>query len=379
MLVAGKLLEPTWGTATDELVYLCDGCYTKRELLHMEVTILHLLDFKVSLSGPTSAAFVVAYGHELGLREETEPVQAALYVAAKMLEAFGMLSHLSSEIAAAALAFALRTTARDCTKAQQQRDQLAALGRLSGCDTRKMQWLVSEICVTLLQPEPDRKQGFTQPDGAIRELFFDDHENEWRPSTTGMAVIKIEAAQSHVVAALNDAGLGPHDVKQRIESCNGAVTRALDRLCSLHVGDVLNIKGRHAEVQSIATSAWSPPAKMDTRHGLPFCPAVPANAGAPLALDLDDLRQRTATRQLWRTPGEFEKTVCQRVRVRWVGESIVENEAMEWWLDLNSALGYQDDKRGVSSLGSSPGPHGRGTKSKGAVVGMRDGTKNSGS
>ena len=66
--------------------------------------ILHLLDFKVSLSGPTSAAFVVAYGHELGLREGTEPVQAALYVAAKMLEAFGMLSHLSSEIAAAALA-----------------------------------------------------------------------------------------------------------------------------------------------------------------------------------------------------------------------------------------------------------------------------------
>ena len=325
MLVAGKLLEPTWGTATDELVYLCDGCYTKRELLHMELMVLHLLDFKISLSGPTSAAFVVAYGHELGLREEAEPVQAALYVAAKMLEAFGMLSHLSSEIAAAALALALCITARDCTKAQQKQDQLAELRRLSGCDALKMQWLVSEICLTLLQPEPERKQGFTQPDGAIRELFFDDHENEWRPATTGMAVINVEAAQSYVLAALNDAGHGPQDVKQRIESCNRAVTRALDRLCSLHVGDVLNIKGRYAEVQSITTGAWSPPAILDTCRNLPFAPAASATVpvGAPLALNLDDLRQRTAMRQLWRTPSEFEKTICQRVRLRWLW--------LAWW------------------------------------------------
>ncbi|XP_008058559.1 cyclin-A1 [Carlito syrichta] len=108
ILLASKY-EEIYPPEVDELVYITDDTYTKRQLLRMEQLLLKVLAF--DLTAPTTNQFLLQYLRRQGVCIRTENL--AKYVAElSLLEADPFLKYLPSLIAAAAYCLANYTVNR---------------------------------------------------------------------------------------------------------------------------------------------------------------------------------------------------------------------------------------------------------------------------
>ena len=101
LLLASKY-EEIYPPTLDDLVHICDGAYTDKEILKMEVGILRCLQYNMTV--PSAHVFLVRYlkaGHA-----SRRIVQYAVYILDSTLQHYGMLEYLPSQLAAAAVMIA---------------------------------------------------------------------------------------------------------------------------------------------------------------------------------------------------------------------------------------------------------------------------------
>lgn len=107
LLVAAKY-EEIFPPELKELVYITDRAYSKAEILEMEADILTALDYRLTL--PTVHSFLCRF---LKAAHADRPmVQLSCYLTERSLQEYGMLAHLPSQIAAAAVMVARMTLKR---------------------------------------------------------------------------------------------------------------------------------------------------------------------------------------------------------------------------------------------------------------------------
>jgi hypothetical protein len=91
-----------------DLVHVSAKAYTREEILRMETTILSTLKFQITM--PTSLSFLARF--QRVIEADTRLTDLSNYYAERMLQEYGMLKHLPSTVAAAAMSMALRTLGR---------------------------------------------------------------------------------------------------------------------------------------------------------------------------------------------------------------------------------------------------------------------------
>jgi hypothetical protein len=305
MLVAGKLLEPTWGNAIDELVYLCDGCYKKDELLHMEVQVLHLVEFKVSIAGPTQLAFLSGFAAALSFEAGATELHTARFVCAKMLEDFGMLAHSASEAAAAALLLALEVSFT--LRRQEKKDLCQALAKASGYEQAALRRLALKMLSVMLRAEPAKRPNFSEPGGAIRELFV--YLNDTMPTEAFHGVVRLELLLAFI---MREAAKLPPTPKEEHPGVAGLKSGCAEELalidqyarlwCSISVGDSWVCGASNYSAEAIQSGS----------HTISLADGM---ASEPGAHDMELLRKDS---RWWRkVPGASDQVslVCQRVQL----------------------------------------------------------------
>jgi cyclin B len=92
-----------------KLVYVCDGAYSRNEILEMEDGILKALDYRIT--APSAHAFVV---RDLkAAHADKRMVQHAHYVLDGTLQSYGLLRYLPSQLAAGAILIARKAAGRN--------------------------------------------------------------------------------------------------------------------------------------------------------------------------------------------------------------------------------------------------------------------------
>ena len=107
LLIASKY-EEIYAPAVRDLVHVSAKAYTREEILRMETTILSTLKFQITM--PTSLSFLARF--QRVIEADTRLTDLSNYYAERMLQEYGMLKHLPSTVAAAAMSMALRTLGR---------------------------------------------------------------------------------------------------------------------------------------------------------------------------------------------------------------------------------------------------------------------------
>mmetsp|Transcript_35895 Transcript_35895/g.83731 ORF Transcript_35895/g.83731 Transcript_35895/m.83731 type:complete len:337 (-) Transcript_35895:178-1188(-) len=108
LLIASKY-EEIYPPELDDLVYICDEAYTKKEIIGMEETILKALQYRITI--PSAHAFLVRYLK--AAHADKKIVQIACLILDGTLQNYSLLRYLPSELAAASVLVARRTVGRN--------------------------------------------------------------------------------------------------------------------------------------------------------------------------------------------------------------------------------------------------------------------------
>ena len=107
ILLASKY-EEIYAPAVGDLEFVSAKTYSRDEILKMESAILTTLKFQLTVPTP----FVFLQRFLCVADADTQLTHLAYFYAERMLQEYGMLKHLPSTIAAAAVSLALRATGR---------------------------------------------------------------------------------------------------------------------------------------------------------------------------------------------------------------------------------------------------------------------------
>ena len=108
LLIASKY-EEIYPPELRDLVYICDRAYSKNEILEMEEIILKKLEYKITI--PSAHAFLVRYLK--AAHADKRIVQLSCFILDGTLQSYNMLQYLPSQLAAAAVFIARKTTGRN--------------------------------------------------------------------------------------------------------------------------------------------------------------------------------------------------------------------------------------------------------------------------